>query len=45
MLRQSYVHGASDKPLLGETFGANFDACAERWAEREALVVRHQDIR
>ena len=45
MLHQSYVHGASDKPLLGETLGANFDAAVERWADREALVVRHQDVR
>src|SRR5205085_3515891 len=41
----SYVCGASTIPLLGETIGAHFDRASERWAEREALVVRHQDIR
>jgi len=45
MLSQSYVHGASAVPLIGETIGANFDAAAARWQDREALVVRHQDIR
>jgi len=45
MLHQSYVHGASDKPLLGETLGENFDKAAARWGERDALIVRHQNIR
>ncbi|MGA8818255.1 MAG: AMP-binding protein, partial [Xanthobacteraceae bacterium] len=44
-LTQSYVHGASDKPLLGETIGRFFDAACTRWAERPALVVRHQKVR
>ncbi len=44
-LTQSYVHGASDVPLIGETIGAHFDAAAARWGERDALVVRHQSIR
>src|SRR6266536_2207834 len=41
----SYAHGACDVPLLGETIGANFRRTAERFAEREALVVRHQNYR
>ncbi|MEM8689509.1 MAG: AMP-binding protein [Pseudomonadota bacterium] len=45
MLKQSYVHGASSVGLIGETIGQNFDASVERWADREALVVRHQNIR
>ena len=45
MLVQSYSHGASTKPLIGETLGANFDAAAEKWGERDALIVRHQNIR
>ena len=45
MLHQSYVHGASDKPLLGETLGVNFDAAAGKWADRDALIVRHQNVR
>ena len=43
-LTQSYVHGTSDVPLIGDTIGAHFDAAAARWADRDALVVRHQDI-
>ncbi len=45
MLKQSYVHGASSVGLIGETIGQNFDASVERWPDREALVVRHQNIR
>tara|TARA_B100001121_G_scaffold88212_1_gene78308 strand:- start:5053 stop:6786 length:1734 start_codon:yes stop_codon:yes gene_type:complete len=45
MLTQSYAHGASTKPLLGETLGVNFDLAAEKWGERDALIVRHQNIR
>ena len=44
-LTQSYVHGASDKPLLGATIGRFFDAACAKWAERPALVVRHQKVR
>jgi fatty-acyl-CoA synthase len=45
MLHQSYVHGASLKPLLGETLGENFDKAAAKWADRDALIVRHQNVR
>ena len=41
----SYVHGASDVPLIGETIGVHFDRMAESFADRDALVVRHQDVR
>jgi len=41
----SYVHGASDVPLLGETIFQNLRRTAERFGEREALVVAHQDYR
>jgi fatty-acyl-CoA synthase len=34
----SYDHGASDRPLLGETIGENFDRIAAAHAGREALV-------
>jgi len=44
-LSLSYVHGASDQPLLGETIGQFFDAACARWADRPALVVRHQNVR
>ena len=41
----SYDHGASSVRLLGQTIGECFDRTAERWPEREALVVRHQAVR
>lgn len=41
---QSYVHGTSEVPLIGDTIGAHFDAAASRWSDRDALVVRHQGI-
>ncbi|NOL49437.1 AMP-binding protein [Pelistega europaea] len=45
MTQLSYVHGASDKPLLGETLGQNFDQACLRYADQLALVSRHQNIR
>jgi fatty-acyl-CoA synthase len=44
-LTQSYVHGASDVPLLGKTIGQQFDDTAARFAEHDALVVSHQNVR
>jgi fatty-acyl-CoA synthase len=41
----SYVHGGGESPLIGATIGDYFDGMALRLAEREALVVRHQNIR
>ncbi|MGW0941363.1 AMP-binding protein [Streptomyces sp. NPDC002623] len=34
----SYTHGASDTPLLGDTIGANLDRAVAAWPDREALV-------
>ncbi|HUY04559.1 MAG TPA: AMP-binding protein [Rhodocyclaceae bacterium] len=45
MAKSSYVHGASDKPLLGSTIGQYFDAICARYADSEALVVRQQNVR
>ena len=45
MSNASYVHGASAQTLIGETIGRYFDAACERHAERDALVVRHQQLR
>ena len=45
MSTQSYVHGASDKQLIGQTIGRFFDDACACLAEREALVVRHQGVR
>ena len=44
-LTQSYVHGASPVTLIGDTIGAHFDKAVERWPDREALVVRQQNLR
>jgi fatty-acyl-CoA synthase len=44
MPQPSYVHGASNVPLIGETIGVHFDRIVARFPEREALIVRHQNI-
>jgi fatty-acyl-CoA synthase len=41
----SYVHGAHPVPLLGETIGENLRRTVQRFAGREALVVRQQGYR
>lgn len=41
----SYVAGTSDTPLLYQTVGGALDLAAEKYPNREALVVRHQNIR
>jgi fatty-acyl-CoA synthase len=45
MTQISYDHGVSGKKLLGETIGAFFDRAVETWRDREALVVRQQNVR
>jgi len=44
-LMQSYVHGASATPLIGETLGRFFDQAVARWGERDALISRDQNVR
>ena len=44
-LAVSYASGPSDKPLLGSTIGKFFDYAAGRFAEREAVVSIHQQVR
>src|ERR1041384_7462199 len=41
----SYLHGPSLTPLLGETIGENLRRTVERFGDREALVVRWQGYR
>src|SRR6476646_9106736 len=41
----SYLHGTSSTPLLGETIGANLRRTVERVGDGEALVVRAQGYR
>ena len=45
MAQLSYVHGASETPLIGQTIGNYFDRAAEQYGARDALIVRHQNIR
>ncbi len=45
MAELSYVHGASDKPLLGEPIFSNLRRTAARFGDREALVVAQQGYR
>src|SRR5258707_6589038 len=45
MTQISYDHGVSDKKLIGETIGSFFDRTVETYRDREALVVRHQNVR
>ena len=45
MSKLSYVNGTGDTPLIYQTIGRMLDGAVSRWSEREALVVKHQDIR
>ena len=40
----SYVHGAHDTPLLGETLGQNLDRTAARVPDHPALIVRSKGV-
>ena len=44
-MTSAHAHGPVDVPLLGETIGENLRRTVERFGDREALVVRHQDFR
>jgi fatty-acyl-CoA synthase len=41
----SYVHGAVDMPLIGETIGVAFDRTVARYGDCHALTVRTQGVR
>lgn len=45
MTHQSYVHGASNTPLLGDTIGAYFDRITAQHGTNEAIVSLHQGVR
>ncbi len=45
LLTQSYVHGASSTPLIGETIGQLLRRVTAEGPERPALVTRHQSVR
>ncbi|TDH59359.1 AMP-binding protein [Dankookia rubra] len=44
-LALSYVHGAADEPLLGQTIGQALDRAAAAWGHRPALISRGQGVR
>ena len=44
-LTRSYVHGASDVPLIGQTLGEYFDGAVARFPDADALVARQQKVR
>jgi fatty-acyl-CoA synthase len=44
-MMQSYAHGTSDTPLLGETIGQNLDRTIARVPDADALVSCHQSVR
>ncbi|NNE33846.1 MAG: AMP-binding protein [Rhodothermales bacterium] len=44
-LKNSYVEGPLDPPLHSSTIGQAFDAAAEKWHDREALVSCHENKR
>jgi fatty-acyl-CoA synthase len=41
----SYVHGAADQPLLGQTIGQALDRAVAAWPHHTALISRAQGIR
>jgi len=42
---KSYIHATGPEPLSGLTVGEVLDRAAERWPDREALVVPYQQLR
>jgi fatty-acyl-CoA synthase len=44
-LTQSYVHGASSTPLIGETIGALLRRVTAEGPDRIAQITRHQNVR
>ena len=44
-MTRSYASGVASKPLIGETIGENLERTVARFGDREALVVRHQQVR
>jgi fatty-acyl-CoA synthase len=45
LLTQSYVHGVSPTPLIGETIGQLLRRITAEGPDRPALVTRHQNVR
>ncbi len=44
-VRLSYAYGTSSQPLLGMTIGEKFDQACRQYAEQDAVVSVHQNVR
>ncbi len=44
-MKESFVEGTTDSPLLTSTIGEAFDRAVKQWHDREALVSCHEKIR
>ena len=44
-MTESHVRGTTDTPLIEKTIATLFDEACDRLSDREALVVRHQNLR
>ena len=44
-VRLSYAYGTSSQPLLGMTIGEKFDQACEQYADQDAVVSVHQNVR
>ncbi|NNH77792.1 AMP-binding protein [Acinetobacter sp. ANC 5380] len=44
-VRLSYAYGTSSQPLLGMTIGEKFDQACQQYAEQDAVVSVHQNVR
>ena len=44
-LRLSYAYGTSQQPLLGMTIGDKFDQACQQYADQDAVVSVHQNVR
>ena len=45
MTERSFVHGVGDTPLIFKTIGNLLDEAAASYADKQAIVVRHQGVR
>ena len=44
-VRLSYAYGTSQQPLLGMTIGDKFDQACQQYADQDAVVSVHQNVR
>jgi len=44
-LQWSYLHSATERPLIGATIGKLVQSAAEKYGQREAYVSAHQTLR